>query len=235
MPGQTPRVVLFDIDGTLVNCHGTGTRSLESGFRKAFPEFSDVPFPALELGGATDFGVARFILSHYGLEHHPVHRDNFLRAYENDLDRLLGEGTDPPRVSVLPGVRELLAKFESLSNCATGLLTGNSQIGAAIKLRHAGLSGGLDWGAFGDDHEDRNALGHIAIERAAARLGSAIHPEQVIIIGDTIRDIACARACGAKVIAVATGHSTWEQLAEAGPDLLVADLTNLPAIFEVLG
>lgn len=235
MAVQVPRVVLFDIDGTLVNCQGTGIRSLERGFRRAFPQFAEIPFPQLELGGATDFGVARFLLSHFGVEHLPHHRDSFLRAYELELDEILGEESDRPRVEVLPGVRELLTNLESRTNCLMGLLTGNSQAGAAIKLRHAGLSGGLDWGAFGDDHEDRNALGPIAMQRARQRFEIPVAPDQVVIIGDTLRDVACARACGARVIAVATGHSTSDQLAEALPDLLVEDLTNLEAILEVLG
>lgn len=235
MAVQVPRLVLFDIDGTLVNCQGTGIRSLERGFRRAFPQFADIPFPAVELGGATDFGVARFLLSHFGVEHLPHHRDSFLRAYESELDQILGEQAERPRVEVLPGVQELLVNVESRTNCLMGLLTGNSQAGAAIKLRHAGLSGGLDWGAFGDDHEDRNALGPIAMQRAAQRFEIPVEPEQVVIIGDTIRDIACARACGARVIAVATGHSTSDQLAEAKPDLLVGDLTDLTAILGMLG
>lgn len=234
MAVQVPRVVLFDIDGTLVNCQGTGIGSLERGFRRTFPQFADIPFPQLELGGATDFGVARFLLSHFGVEHLPHHRDSFLRAYEAELDQILGEPAERPRVEVLPGVRQLLVHVESRSHCRMGLLTGNSQAGAAIKLRHAGLSGGLDWGAFGDDHEDRNALGPIAIQRAAQRFDLPVEPDQVVIIGDTIRDIACARACGAKVIAVATGHSTKEQLAAAEPDLLIADLTAVTEILAFL-
>ena len=107
-----------------------------------------------------------------------------------------------------------------------GLLTGNTADGAKVKLSHYGVDHHFVFGAYGDDHADRNALGPIALERAERDHGLKFDPTDVVVIGDTPKDVACARAFGARVIAVATGASSHEELAAFDPDILLEDFAN---------
>jgi phosphoglycolate phosphatase-like HAD superfamily hydrolase len=133
---------------------------------------------------------------------------------------------NPAEGKVLDGVFELL---ESLAgqNAQLGLLTGNTALGAEIKLRHYGLHHHFPFGAYGSDRADRNLLGHIALERALAVTGKKFTPDRTLIIGDTPKDIACAHAIGARCLAVATGHFTADQLEQAGADWVLGSLREV--------
>jgi phosphoglycolate phosphatase-like HAD superfamily hydrolase len=119
-------------------------------------------------------------------------------------------------------------------NPLLGLLTGNIRLGAEIKLRHFNLWPEFEIGGFADDHEDRNQIAHAALRRGASRLGGELRGEEILVIGDTPLDIRCARAIGAKVLAVATGGATLEELKRHEPDWAVADLTRVSAL-EICG
>lgn len=223
------KLLLFDIDGTLVDTGGAGLLALRDGFLEAFPEHCDAEFPPLELGGATDHGVAMVLFDHFGLDDHPEHRDRFFRAYTARLEQGLATHAVVGKARVLPGVPELLAGLSDRGEHRLAVLTGNLREGARIKLRHFGIDHhfSLEAGAYGDDHHDRNELGPIARRRAVGFFGEEFAPENIVVIGDTLRDIACARAFGAKVLAVATGAASRQELEKGRPDGLVGDLTEV--------
>lgn len=222
-------LLLFDIDGTLIDTEGAGLDSLEEGLFEAFPEIRERrPFPPLDLGGATDGSVVAFLFEHFEIEDHDRHRALFFDSYTVSLDRRLHDYRSRGKGRSLPGVEALL---ESLAadpdRHALGLLTGNTEAGARTKLRHFGLGQHFSFGAFGDDHHDRNELGPIALERAHRSTGHSFSADSVVIIGDTVKDIACARAFGARVVAVATGTVSKSELEKAQPDALLNDLSNI--------
>ncbi|MEC8825058.1 MAG: HAD hydrolase-like protein [Verrucomicrobiota bacterium] len=223
---QADKLLLFDIDGTLVDTEGAGLRSLEEGFFKAFPHCRGKDFPALDLGGATDSSVVAFLFEHFEIDDHDGHRELFFSRYIIALDGCMNNFRNRGKGRVLPGVPELLGEFERREDCLMGLLTGNIEAGARLKLRYFGIDHHFCFGAYGNDHSLRNELGPIAIDRAEGMSGQRFAPQQTVIIGDTLKDIACARAFGAHVIAVATGGASYEQLESGEPDILLADLAK---------
>ena len=228
-------LLLFDIDGTLVDTEGAGLISLREGFFESFPDRKGEEFPPLDLGGATDGSVVAFLFEHFRIEDHDHHRSQFFREYERVLERKLREFQAENKGRVLPGIPALLARLaERREDFVLALLTGNTEEGARIKLRSFGLESYFRLGAFGSDHHDRNELGPIALERAEKELGRAYAPHRAIVIGDTGKDIACARACGARVIAVATGAVSREELAEGRPDGLLSDLEDTESAIAML-
>lgn len=230
-PPPSPRVVfpdvsyphpamlyLFDIDGTLVDTGGAGMRALQEATEGVFGS----PGPALDLAGSTDLGLIAGIHAHFEMEPTAERIELFFETYHGRLDWNLAHGGYPGRV--LAGVVEMLEALASRPHATIGLLTGNTAVGAASKMRHFGLSSHFPFGAYGCDHADRNKLGPIALERAAAYRGRTFHPEQTLVIGDTPKDIACAHAIGAKCLAVATGSFDAESLKAAGADMVAGSL-----------
>ena len=180
--------------------------------------------PPLDLAGSTDNGVVMGIWDHFKIAHDP---SEYARFYAIYLQRLV-ENLRSERFSdgmVLPGVRQLLAKLENKGH-SLGLLTGNTAAGAKEKTDYFGLSAHFSFGSYGDDHHDRNMLGPIALARAEKATGKNFRPEETLVIGDTPKDIACARAFGAQVVAVATGRFTSEELAEFKPEYLCESLAD---------
>jgi phosphoglycolate phosphatase-like HAD superfamily hydrolase len=118
---------------------------------------------------------------------------------------------------------------------ALGLLTGNLVEGAKLKLTHYGVWDFFEFGAYADDHHDRNRLGDFARARAQEKHGIEFAPENIYVLGDTPHDITCGRAIGAKTVAIATGHHSHEQLAACSPDYLFDDLSNLPQVLALFG
>lgn len=220
------RLILFDIDGTLIDTEGAGLWSFSEAFYLAFPEQRGRLFPPLELGGATDHGLIMHLFAHFGLEDLPQHRSRFFESYTGQLAISLENASREDRGRLLPGVAELLDALAEDENIDLAVLTGNTAAGAEVKLRHFQIDHHFPVGAFGDDHYDRNALGPIARDRANHCFGRDFAPDQILVVGDTLRDIACARAFGAKVIAVATGASKRVDLAAAAPDFLLDDFSD---------
>lgn len=209
---------LFDIDGTLVDTGGAGMAALEETTREVFGEAG----PPLDLAGSTDLGIVTGIHQHFSVE--PTRRriETYLAIYQQRLDWNLAHGGFPGRV--LDGVTGLLDHLSARKGVTIGLLTGNTAGGAAAKVRHYGLAGYFPFGAFGSDHPDRNRLGPIALERAAAHAGHSFTVEETWIVGDTPKDIACAKAIGARCLAVATGRFTVTELEAHGADRAVPTL-----------
>lgn len=136
---------------------------------------------------------------------------------------------------LLPGVIELLEKLRARPHLVLALLTGNISRGARLKLEHYGVWHFFEFGAFADDHADRNQLGEFARARAREKHGRAFAPAEIDVIGDTPRDIACGKALGARTIAIATGTWPREKLAEHQPDFLFDDLGQVDDVIAHLG
>ena len=218
------RLILFDIDGTLLHTGGAGVKA----FAKVFAtEFNAVDgFDRMKFAGRTDVSLVREFFNHHQI---PASSENFERFFERYvfwLDEILRHG----RVELCPGVREFLGALKQLPEPPLlGLLTGNIRLGAEIKLRHAHLWEEFAIGGFADDHEDRDHIAAAARTRGCRLLGRELAGEEIVVVGDTPFDIRCGRAIGARVLAVATGGAKYETLETHQPDWLVRDLREISA------
>ncbi len=210
-------LLLFDIDGTLLDSGGAGTRALNAAFVDLLGV--DDAFEGISMAGKTDIQIIREGIERAG--YHPDER--LLSSLTEAYLRILGMEIVNSGKRRKPGVEILLSRLED-AKYPLGLLTGNIEDGARIKLRSLDLESYFASGAFGSDHEDRNQLLPIAVRRFNS-LGICVRPEDCIVIGDTPRDIECARVHGARCIAVATGPYGKESLRDHSPDLLIDDLT----------
>ena len=224
-----PRLILWDIDMTLVNTGAAGQHALVRATIEWFGGDGDLS--GVEIAGRTDVAIAQQILEKYKQPATTEKVDAFLDRYVS----LLPEELPKRNGRVLPGVRELLEDLAQQPDKTLGLLTGNLRRGAQLKLEHYGLWRFFRFGAFADDHHDRNQLGPCAVARAAAETATQFAPDQIDVIGDTGHDIACGKAIGARTIAVATGSWSRERLSECQPDFLFADLANVDEVKRKLG
>ena len=223
------RLLLFDIDGTLIHSGGAGVQALISAFRERFGITDDLR--GIEIAGMTDSGIVASILKKYNIPATTENVSAFLDSYVHFLSLEL-----PRREGkLLPGVLELLEKLKSRRHVVLALLTGNVSRGAQLKLEHYGVWHFFEFGPFADDHQDRNRLGSFACARARERHGREFSASQIDVIGDTPRDIACGKAIGARTIAVATGKWSRQQLAEHQPDFLIDDLSDVDGVIHTLG
>lgn len=216
------RLVLFDIDGTLIATGGAGQRAFAAVARCTFGHPNGVA--EISFAGRTDRGIVREFLVRHRLPATPANIDRFLDDYVFWLDHLLGRlpGT------VLPAVTETLHGLRQLPEPPEiGLLTGNIRLGAELKLRHYGLWSEFAMGAFGDDDEHRNRVAAIARERGEERAGRRLDGSEILVIGDTPLDIECAKAIGARSLAVATGGYDVEALRSHEPDWAVRSLEEV--------
>ncbi len=209
-------LVAFDIDGTLLRTRGAGRQALDEAFLQLFgwPDATE----GVNVAGATDEVICADVAARFQAPWSPADSARVIAAYLPALERRLAE---PERTEVLPGVGALLDALEGVAHVA--LLTGNWSIGAQRKLAAASLLGRFPFGAYAEDASDRNGLVPVVRRRAAER-GLAV--SGVVVIGDTINDVACARAGGAAVVVVETGFCTPEALAASGPDLQVRTLAE---------
>jgi phosphoglycolate phosphatase len=215
------RLVLFDIDGTLIHTGGAGVKAFAKVFETEFGATDG--FAQLKFAGRTDMSLVR---EFFGFHHIPATPENFARFFERYvfwLDHIL-RGS---QTRLCPGVWEFIDQMRSAPEPPVlGLLTGNIRLGAEIKLRHFSLWEVFQTGAFADDHEDRNQIAAIARKRGSRVLQRDLTGEEVLVVGDTPLDIRCGRAIGAKVLAVATGGAKLEELQRHSPDWAVQDLTE---------
>ena len=224
---MSPRLLLFDIDGTLVLTGGAGKRAMDRAFEALF----GVPdaFADVAMAGRTDRWLAETAFERHGIAatagRLTEFRDRYLAVLESEIGRT-GHG----RRGVMPGVHDVLARLGALEQAHLAILTGNYARGAHIKLAHFGLWDSFAWGAFGDDHAERDALARAAVADAAARGIPLADPSHAVVVGDTPFDIACARAAGARVVAVATGGHTRAELEAHDPDLVLDDLRDIDAV-----
>jgi len=218
------RLVLFDIDGTLVHTGGAGVRAFG---RVAATEFGAANgFERVRFAGRTDPSLVREFFGIHRIPATPANFERFFLHHVHWLDHIL----ESSHTEECPGVRPFIRDLRALPQPPLlGLLTGNIRLGAEIKLRHFDLWRDFEIGAFGDDSEDRDQIAAAARERGCRVLGESVRRDQVLVIGDTPLDIRCGRAIGAKVLAVSTGGATLEELAQHHPDWAVKDLTRIRA------
>ena len=218
------RLVLFDIDGTLVHTGGAGVKAFAKVFAEEFGAHDGLE--KLKFAGRTDVSLVREFFRIHAIADTPKNFTRFFERYVFWLDYIIGHS----RTEACPGVWEMLAEIKSLPTPPLlGLLTGNIMLGAEIKLRHFDLWKEFETGAFADDHEDRDKIAAVAKKRGGRVLGKKLRGEEVVVIGDTPLDIRCGRAIGAKVLAVATGGATLEELSKHTPDWAVRDLREITA------
>jgi phosphoglycolate phosphatase-like HAD superfamily hydrolase len=218
------RLLLFDVDGTLVTARGAGRRALRAAFLEVYGTAGDIE--QYDLRGKTDPHIVHDVLTAAGLDPGEIKErlDDFFEAYLRGLARELAGGA---RVVVLPGVERLVKRLAATEGAVLGLLTGNIEEGARLKLGPTGLWPYFVTGAFGSDHADRRHLPSLAARRAHALTGYPFVPRDVVVIGDTPWDIDCARHFGARAVAVGTGMYGREELLGHAPDLFFDDFADV--------
>ena len=218
------RLYLFDIDGTLVSARGAGRLALTHALVETFGTAGDVD--TYDFRGKTDQRIVLDLMQAAGVPDRDIQirLDTCFDAYVRELDTLVGDGE---RVQLMPGIAGVVRALAGRDDAVVGLLTGNIEPGARVKLRATGLWPLFRVGAFGSDHVDRRQLPAVACDRARTVLGHDIPFERVVIIGDTPLDVDCARACGAVAVAVATGHHAAHELSACAPDLLFTDFSDV--------
>jgi phosphoglycolate phosphatase len=221
------KLLLFDIDGTLLTSGGAGERALRLGFRDRFGIDDDLS--KAEIAGRTDSGIARAMLATHGF---PATAENLAKFFDGYLHHLALE-LPAQEGALLPGMLPLLDALRPREDIVLALLTGNLERGAKLKLTHYGVWHYFQFGAFADDHYDRNALGPFARARAQERHGVEFPPERIFVLGDTPHDIACARAIGAQAVAIATGRYSAAELAAHAPDFLLNDASDINAVLKI--
>ena len=217
-------VWLFDIDGTLLLTKGAGREAISLALRERFGVDDDLR--TIPFAGRTDTLILGDILERHGVQLSSGEREEFWQQTAAHMRRLM----DPPRGALLPGVTEMLEAVASEPTWARALLTGNVTPMAHLKLDSFGILGHFAWGTFGEEGPDRDSLARLAVSRAADRHG--VTPERCVVVGDTEWDIACARAAGARCVAVATGGCTRAELEAHGADLVVDSLTDRERVLE---
>jgi phosphoglycolate phosphatase len=225
---MTEKILLFDIDGTMLSSGGSGQQAMEQVLLEQFgvPEIkTEIPS-----AGRTDRAIITDLFRDHDIQLNDASFEQFKHAYFRVLPDFLRQKTG----CVLNGVVALLNKLSALPQVKLGLLTGNFREGARIKLSSFGLDHYFDVGGFGDHHHHRDDVAREAFRAVQTVCLKEISPSNIWVIGDTPADIICARAIGAKVMAVCTGVDEAELLATHMPDSLVDDLANLEEVSSIL-
>lgn len=222
--------LLFDVDGTLADTLGAGKAALTAAMTAVYGETG--PVDSFHFHGRTDPEIVRGLLTAVGWTDTEIVRGfqdlwpRYLERLGRELDRLNG------RAAPLPGVSSLLARIASDDRFVCGLVTGNLEDGARLKLAAAGIRENFAFGAYGSDSELRDELPGVALRRAAELHGRRFAPSRAVVVGDTPADIRCARAGGTRVLAVATGRHSMSELAACGADAVLADLADTDRALE---
>ncbi|MGO9613983.1 MAG: HAD family hydrolase [Dissulfurispiraceae bacterium] len=225
------KLVLFDVDGTLLSSGGAGTVSLNLAFRDLFTIYD--AFRDINMAGKTDIQIIK-----EGLLKHRIGPDSsrVLMVIDSYLENLRRELKKSDRKHLNLGVKEVLtALIENRIGTYMGLLTGNVEEGARIKLDTFNLNSYFPFGAFGNDDEDRNKLLPVAVRRFEMIYQVGIDYSDCIVVGDTPRDVYCAKLYGASCIAVATGSYDANALVRAGADIVFEDLSDECAFLNAVG
>jgi phosphoglycolate phosphatase-like HAD superfamily hydrolase len=222
---------LFDVDGTLVTAGGAGRTALGRALEEVYGTVGAID--RYDFRGKTDPRIVLDVLGAAGWDEADIRArlPSCFAAYVRELETLIADGG---RVRLMPGATALVSALSTREDAIVGLLTGNIEPGARVKLRSTGLWPLFRVGAFGSDDHDRRRLPAIACDRVRALVGHEIPFGRVTIIGDTPLDVDCARACGAVAVAVATGHYAHGELAACDPDHLFGDFSDVDRAVEVL-
>jgi phosphoglycolate phosphatase-like HAD superfamily hydrolase len=225
-------LVLFDIDGTILHSSGAGRDAMEHALQATFGTPGD---PSIRYDGKTDKQIVRESMHHAGFSDEVIdaRMDATIACYVAGLPSRLD---DPARgVAMYPGVAELIEAVHQRSDCVLGLLTGNVESGARLKIQSVGLDfGRFLINAFGSDSEVRGELPAVAHGRMTEVFGITLRGTDVVVIGDTPADIACGRSLGARAIAVATGSYSVEELSTHSPYAVFADLSDTAAVMAAI-
>lgn len=223
------RVVLFDVDGTLLDMRGAGRKSFVRALKSTFGWDDEIPY--INFAGNTDLNVLLQVAEHHGVT---LSGEDQLRFFRQ-LPVELAETAREVQLVIYPGVRELLEALSSNPRVLLGLVTGNVAASAKVKLQQFDLHGHFILGAFGDDHADRAEIARLALQRVREKMKPGHRMEACFLIGDTPFDIAAAKSIGATAIAVATGKFATDVLKEAGADHVLTDLSDTASVLEILG
>ncbi|WP_103027321.1 HAD hydrolase-like protein [Salinibacter altiplanensis] len=221
------RLLLFDIDGTLVRVNGRGREAVNAALSSLMSQ--PISVDGVTFSGRTDPAIVEAVLTHNDLPATDAMIEDVISTYVETMRDVL----TPADVEVLPGVSDLLTELHAHPDVQLGLVTGNVEPIAYEKLSAHGLDTYFPVGAFGSDHAERNRLPELATRRAAYHTGHAFHPhEHTVIVGDTAHDIECARAVGAQAVAVCTGRYGRADLSQHDPDLLFDSLPGPSAFLQ---
>ena len=226
--------MFFDIDGTVLLSGGAGRAALETALIEIFGTAGQLE--GYNFHGKTDPQIALELLSAAGLPAREV-RDRLSSVwpvYLEALRRELAVRRSGGAVRLLPGVAALLAALEQSEAVVLGLLTGNIEPAARLKLRAAGVTTRFEVGAFGSDSEVRTEIARIAVERSRALEGAVNGAARVVVVGDTPADVQCARAVDGYAVAVATGRHGLADLSEAGADVVFEDFSDTAAVLDAI-
>jgi phosphoglycolate phosphatase-like HAD superfamily hydrolase len=234
---MSSRLLLFDIDGTLLLSGGAGARAMMLAFDQVFGAETGVKgkdaFAGVPMAGRTDTWIFRELSRVHGVESGAESLQRFHDSYVGHLRREIHE--PGPRKGVLPGVKPLLDALAQRPEAHLALLTGNFAAGARVKLEHFDLWRYFPTGAFAEDAADRNSLFAHALSAVVARGGPRVAPSDVVVVGDTPFDVGVATTAGARSVAVATGSFDRRALADSGADAVLEDFTDLAAVLDALG
>lgn len=218
------KLLLFDIDGTLLRSRGVGRTAVDAALSSVLGQ--TITSAGISFSGKTDGQILSDILQKYGIPWSEDLQEALLSAYT----ALMYERLGPDGIDLMPGIVPLLETLAAEPRVQLAILTGNIEPMAALKLEMAGLDHFFPFGAYGSDHAERPQLPAVALARAHQHTGHTFAGKDVVIIGDTEHDIHCGRHLGVYAVAVCTGHFSRDDLAPHAPDLLLDDLSD-PAQF----
>ena len=221
------KLLLWDIDGTIIATKGAGEAAMDLAMKDVFG--IDANLHAIDYSGRTDPLLGRMLCEHYGVPDSPEKNQAFVDAYVRNLSEILAASP----ATLLPGM-EVLSILTQRKDCLQGLLTGNVRAGGKVKLESVDAWQYFKFGSFADNCFNRNELAPKALEIAREDFGVAFTPKQVFVIGDTPRDIECGRHIHARTVAVATGKYPVQKLAEAEPDYLFENLSDTEVFLAIL-
>ena len=224
------RLILFDVDGTLLMAGGAGNRALGRALQHTYGLENGLN--GIRLDGKTDPQIVREALGRYGKEA-SLTRQSLNSLFASYIPFLKDEVATSPDFRILPGVPDLMATLSTQSSVALGLATGNIEEGARIKLDRADLTSFFTFGGYGSDAENRTELIRTAIERGLQEISPASAVD-ILLIGDTPRDVVHARTAGVRTLAVATGRYSVESLLAYKPDFVMPNLNCTEQIMEIL-
>ncbi len=224
------KLVLFDIDGTLLTDRGASRQAFDESLRAVYGYDHDLA--RYDFSGRTDPQIAHMVLRDAGFAREEI-ETRLPRLWELYLAGLARNAT-PDRVRVMPGMRELVAALHEHEDVVLALLTGNIEPGARLKLGGASLNDYFPFGAFGSDSADRNELPPVAVRRANEHLGRHFAGSEVVIIGDSIYDVRCGVPHHATTIAVASGKTTAAVLRAENPHHFFDDASDFNAVLDAI-